>query len=191
MREIKMNKISQAICFATEAFDGMVRKAEEQPAIFHSLEAGAIAQSVSGEEDVVCAAILHDTVEDTRVTMSEIREQFGERVAYLVASETENKYPNTDPTKTWMTRKEESLKELRESTDLGVKALWLGDKLSNIRSFSRLRERMGDRMWNQFNQKDPKFHEKYYRMIAKELEVFADREEYREYITLINKVFGE
>lgn len=184
-----MNKLSQAICFATEAFDGIYRKADASPAIFHSLEAAFIAQSVCNEEDVVCAAILHDTVEDANVKLSDIAEKFGERVAFLVASETENKYSEEKSDETWMLRKEESLKTLKESTDIGIKALWLGDKLSNMRSFARQYDRVGNKMWLNYNQKDPQAHEHYYRIIAGELEVFADSEEYREFVTLINKVF--
>ncbi len=186
-----MNKLSSAICFTTESFDGKHRKAENAPAIFHSLEAAAIVQTVCDDEDVVCAAVLHDTVEDTAVTIDEIKEKFGERVAFLVASETEEKYPEKNPSETWLIRKERTLQVLKNSTDIGVRAMWLGDKLSNMRSFLRLKNRMGDDMWNIFNQKDPKEHLKYYQIIANELKAFSHTDAYKEYILLINKVFGE
>lgn len=186
-----MNKLSRAICFATKCFDGKYRKAEKCPAIFHSLETAAIAQSVCDDEEVVCAAVLHDTVEDTAATIDEIKEKFGDRVAFLVASETEEKYPEKNPTDTWLIRKERTLAVLKQSTDIGVHAMWLGDKLSNMRSFSRLKDRMGNEMWNIFNQKDPKEHLKYYQLIANELNVFSETNAYKEYILLMNKVFGE
>ncbi len=185
-----MNKLSEAICFATKAFDGKYRKAENMPAIFHSLEASAIVQTICDDEDVMCAAVLHDTIEDTGVTLAEIKEKFGERVAFLVESETEQKYPEKNPSDTWLLRKERTLKVLRESTDIGVRALWLGDKLSNMRSFFRLRQRMGDGMWEIFNQKDPEVQEKYYQAVAQELAIFEGTDAFREYTDLINKVFG-
>lgn len=186
-----MTKISNAICFATESFDGKFRKGEKNPAIFHSLEAAAIAQTVCKDEDVICAAVLHDTVEDTAVTMDEIKEKFGERVAYFVASETEEKYPEKNPTDTWLIRKERTLEVLKNSTDIGIRALWLGDKLSNLRSFASLKEQMGNEMWNVFNQKDPKEHEKYYQIIANELSVFSGSRAYEEFVGLIKTVFEE
>lgn len=186
-----MTKLSRAICFATESFDGKHRKADNCSAIFHSLEAAAVVQTICDDEDVICAAVLHDTVEDTSVTLPEIEEKFGERVAFLVASETEEKYPEKNPSDTWLIRKERTLSVLKESTDNGIRALWLGDKLSNMRSFSRMKERMGDEMWDLFNQKDPREHEKYYQTIAKELAVFSDTQAYAEYKGLIKKVFEE
>lgn len=186
-----MNKLSRAICFATESFDGKCRKASSTPAIFHSLEAAAIVQSLCEDEDVVCAAVLHDTVEDAGVTMTEIIENFGERVAFFVESETEEKYPEKNPSDTWLTRKERTLEALKNSTEIGVHAMWLGDKLSNMRSFSKLQDRLGEGMWEFFNQKDPIAQRKYYQAIADELGVFADTDPYKEYTGLIKKVFGE
>lgn len=186
-----MNKLGRAICFATERFDGKWRKGEKCSAIFHSLEAAAITQTICEDEEVACAAVLHDTVEDTDVTLSEIEKQFGKRVAFLVASETEEKYPEKNPSETWLIRKERTLEVLKQSTDVGIRALWLGDKLSNMRSLSRMKERMGSEMWNMFHQKDPKAHEKYYCTIAKELAVFSGTQAYSELQDLINKVFEE
>lgn len=186
-----MTKLSEAICFATEAFDGKHRKAENTAAVFHSFEAAAIAQTLSDDEDVICAAVLHDIVEDTAVTISQIEEKFGERVAILVGSETEEKYPEQNPSDTWLIRKEKTLEELKNSTDIGVRVMWLGDKLSNLRSLSRLKDRLGDKMWDAFHQKDPEAHKKYYKAIVDELAAFSETESYKEYIALINKVFGE
>lgn len=186
-----MTKLGEAICFATKAFDGKFRKGENSAAVFHAFEAASIVQAICDDEDVICAAVLHDTVEDTGVTISEIEEKFGERVAFLVGSETEEKYPEKNPSETWLLRKEKTLETLKNSTDIGVRTMWLGDKLSNMRSFSRLKDRMGDNMWNIFNQKDPEAHKKYYNAIAAELAVFSETDSYKEYIALIKKVFGE
>lgn len=186
-----MNKLSEAICFATELFDGKYRKGEHYPAIFHSLETSSIVLTVTEDEDVACAAILHDTVEDAGATIEEIREKFGDRVAFLVDAETEKKYPEKNPMDTWLIRKERSLEVLKQSEDIGVRTLWLGDKLSNMRSFARLHDKMGDSMWEMFHQKDKNQHKQYYQTIAQELAVFDGTKAYREYLELIKKVFGE
>lgn len=186
-----MDRLSEAICFATAAFDGMMRKVDKQPAILHSLEAAAITQTVTDEPEAVIAAVLHDTVEDAGVKIGEILERFGERVAQLVLSETENKRVNRAPTETWQARKEESVAVLRQTEDLSVKALYLGDKLSNMRSLHRSHALYGPALWQQFNQKDPKMHKWYYTAIAEALAPLSHTAAYGEYLWLIEKTFGE
>lgn len=185
-----MDKISNAICYATQLFDGKYRKAEKCPAIFHSLEVAQIVQPICNDADVICAAILHDTVEDANVSISEIKERFGEKVAYLVKCETEDKLREQNPSDSWIIRKTKSLEILKEHTEIEVKVLWLGDKLSNMRSFSRLQDIEGNEMWNHFNQKNPNEQKKYYETILKELENFKDESAYKEFCFLVNKVFG-
>ena len=185
-----LDKLSEAICFATAAFDGMRRKVDGHPAILHSLEAATITQTLTDEREAVIAAVLHDTVEDAGVKIGEILERFGDRVAELVLSETENKRVSRAPSETWRVRKEESVAVLRQTEDLGVKALYLGDKLSNIRSLSRSLEIYGDGMWQQFNQKDPAEHRWYYTSIAEALADLSHTAAYREYVALVDRVFG-
>ena len=185
-----MDQLSEAICFATAAFDGMVRKVDRQPAILHSLEAATITQTLTDEKEAVIAAVLHDTVEDAGVRIGEIIERFGDRVAQLVLSETENKRVNQSPSDTWRVRKEESVAVLRQTGDLGIQALYLGDKLSNIRSLYRSYRVLGNRLWAEFNQKDPAEHQWYYTSIRDALAVFSDTVAYQEFSDYINQIFG-
>lgn len=185
-----MDKLSEAICFATAAFDGMERKVDRQPAILHSLEAATITQTVTTEREAVIAAVLHDTVEDAGVKIGEIITRFGDRVAELVLSETENKRVNRDPSDTWRERKEESVAVLKQTQDLGIRALYLGDKLSNMRSLSRSFALYGNDLWQNFNQKNPLEHKWYYGVIATALKDLAHTSAYQEFVSLIEKVFG-
>ena len=185
-----MDQLSEAVCFATAAFDGMKRKVDNQPAVLHSLEAATITQTLTDEKEAVIAAVLHDTVEDAGISIREITERFGDRVAQLVLSETENKRLGQDPSDTWRVRKEEAVATLRQSTDLGVKALYLGDKLSNMRSLYRSFLSYGNDLWANFNQKDPAAHKWYYTSIRDALSVFSDTVAYREYSDFIDKIFG-
>ncbi len=61
--------------------------------ILHPLEVAAIVGTMTNDLEILSAAVLHDTVEDTPVTAQDILDNFGERVAELVAHETENKRP--------------------------------------------------------------------------------------------------
>ncbi len=186
-----MDRLSDAICFAAKAFEGIIRKVDKQPAVLHSLEAATITQTLTNEEDAVIAALLHDTVEDADVKIGEILDRFGERVAQLVLSETENKRVNKNSADTWRERKEESIAVLNQTEDLGIKALYLGDKLSNMRSLNRSYEKYGDSLWQHFNQKNPKEHQWYYTSIAKALACFSQTPAYKEYTYLIDKTFGK
>lgn len=186
-----MNLLEEAICFAVRAHAGTLRKDGETPYILHPMEAAAICGTLTADEAVLAAAVLHDTVEDTDVTPSEIRARFGERVAALVASETEDKYPQLPPEVSWQQRKAESLRELAATDDRGVKILWLGDKLSNMRSFYRQWQAEGAAMWRRYHQQNPARQAWYYRSIAKALEELKDTPAWQEYHFLTEAVFGE
>ncbi len=132
-----MDKIHEAICLIATAFEGQTRKCESYPAVFHSLEAGYIAQTLTEDEDVVVATLLHDTVEDAGYTLTEIEARFGARVAQLVKGESENKRETENPVDTWQIRKQESIDIIKHTEDKGLKILFLADKLSNMRSLYR------------------------------------------------------
>ena len=183
--------ISKAMMFAIAAHSGQYRKASRTPAIIHAMEAAVIASTLTHDQEVMAAALLHDTVEDTDVTPAQIRVMFGEKIAKLVAGETEDKHREMSEADSWMLRKQESLDELKNAADINVKILWLSDKLSNMRSFYRLYVEKGDAMWQMFNQRDKKKQEWYYRTIAEALTELRDTAAYEEYIMLTDKVFGK
>jgi len=84
-------KIQKAIKFATkthEVYQKQKRKGKDIPYITHPLSAGIILAYAGADADVVCAGILHDTVEDSieekKVSGEMLEQRFGERVASLV-----------------------------------------------------------------------------------------------------------
>ncbi|MEE1320100.1 MAG: HD domain-containing protein [Acutalibacteraceae bacterium] len=186
-----MDKVTKAIEFAAVAHDGMVRKKDKTPYILHPLEAAVIVGTMTDDSDVISAAVLHDVVEDTEVTIEEIEEKFGSRVRALVESETEDKRAELPPEDTWRIRKEESLDELKNCGDTDVLILWLGDKLSNMRSFYRIWKAEGDSMWQSFNQKDPVQQEWYYSRIAELTSSLKEFSAWQEYNELLKIVFGK
>ena len=86
-----MDILDEAICFATNAHSGSYRKGTSIPYILHPLEAAAIVGTMTSDKEVIAAAVLHDVVEDTPVSIEMIRAQFGDRIADLVSFESENK----------------------------------------------------------------------------------------------------
>ena len=184
-----MNVLEEAILFATKAHEGQMRKMAKTPYILHPVEVAAIIATMTSDLETMAAGVLHDTIEDCNVDPREIKEKFGARVSALVQSETEDRLSNSPPADTWMARKEESLLMLKHTNDISVKIMWLGDKLSNIRSFYRAYRKDGDKIWEGLHQKDPKIQEWYYRTIAEYLSDLSDTEAYKEYVRLVDGVF--
>jgi (p)ppGpp synthase/HD superfamily hydrolase len=186
-----MDRIDKAVMYAAQAHSGQKRKNNITPYIFHPCEAAMIASFMTEDEDVLIAVLLHDTVEDTDVTLDDIRREFGDHVAELVAGETEDKMQEMSASDSWMIRKQRSLEHLR-TAGRDVKIMWLADKVSNIRSFSDLFYKEGPAMWTRFNMRDVKQQEWYYRTIADYVaDELGDTIAYREFIWRINTIFGE
>ena len=186
-----MELVSEAIAFAVKAHDGMRRKKSEVPYILHPMEAAVIVGTMSEDQCLIAAAALHDVVEDAGVSIEEIEERFGGRVRELVASETEDKRADLPPADTWRIRKEETLSVLKNTEDLGVLMVWMGDKLANMRAIYRDWKVEGDAMWQRFNQKDPEEQAWYYRSIVRLTERLSHTSAWIEYKTLTELVFGK
>ena len=185
-----MNLLEEAIIYSTVMYQGKVRKINNSPFILHPLEVAQILSAMTDDMEIIAAGVLHDIVEDTDGTLREIEKRFGERVADLVDSETEKDIPVEDRAASWQRRKEESLVKLKASTDVGVKMLWLADKLSNLRSLAGAYGEMGDKIWDQLHQKDPSRHKWYYRTVAEYVEMQLNKTgAYKEYIDRINYIW--
>ena len=186
-----MELLAEAMAFAIDAHGGTKRKGDGSPAILHAMEAAAVAATLTNDDAVLAAAVLHDTVEDTGASLEEIRSRFGDRVAGLVGAESEDKMTHLPPEESWRARKEAAIEQLRAARDPGVAVIALGDKLSNLRALYRSRERQGAAMWDCFHQRDPEAHHWYYRTIAEVLSPLAASAAWREYDWLLRQVFGE
>ena len=186
-----MELVSEAIVFAVKAHDGMRRKKSEAPYVLHPMEAAVIVGTMTDDQNLIAAAALHDVVEDAGITIEEIEEKFGKRVRELVESETEDKRADLPPESTWRIRKEESLEVLKNTDDIGVLTVWLGDKLANMRAIYRDYKIEGDAMWQRFNQKNVSEQEWYYGSIVKLTSRLSDTSAWIEYKTLTELVFGK
>ena len=186
-----MELVSEAIAFAVKAHDGMRRKKSDSPYILHPLEAAVIVGTMTDDQNLIAAAVLHDVVEDTDITIEEIEKRFGKRVRELVQSETEDKRADLPPSDTWHIRKEESLEMLKNTEDVAVLMVWLGDKLANMRAIYRDFKVEGVAIWQRFNQKDVNEQAWYYRSIADLTTRLSDTSVWLEYKTLTELVFGK
>ena len=183
------NIFEKAVSFALKAHEGQVRK-DGGVYILHPLEDAAIVGTMTTDLELLAAAVLHDTVEDTDVTAEDILENFGERVAELVAHETENKRPEQKASDTWKIRKVESLEVLKNSP-LESKMLWIGDKLSNMRSLARDYEKLGEAVFERFNEKDPREQRWYHETVLDYTRELSEYAAYREYKFLFDQVFDK
>ena len=152
------------------------------------MEAMEIVATITPDQELLAAAALHDTVEDTNVTIEEIRDQFGERVANLVAAESDVFIEGKSEEETWHARKQAAMDRLAAAPH-DAKIVALGDKLSNMRAIARDYAMMGDKLWDIFHAKDPSDHEWHYRGLANSLRELSDTFAFQEFENLINQVF--
>ena len=180
--------LDRAIVFAVRAHAGTERRGKGYPYVVHPLEAVEIVATMTPDQEMLAAAALHDTVEDTDVTLEQIRAEFGDRVASLVATETDTLQAGVSEEDSWHARKQAAIHRLaRASHDAKIVAL--GDKLSNMRAIARDYAQQGDAHWSLFHAKDPKDHEWHYRGLADALRELQDTFAYKEFEQLVNQVF--
>ena len=182
--------LDRAIVFAVKAHAGTERRGKGFPYIVHPMEAMEIVSTITPDQELLAAAVLHDTVEDTDVTEEQIRKEFGDRVASIVASESDTFEEGVKEEDSWHARKQAAIERLA-SASMDAKIVALGDKLSNMRAIARDYSKVGDRLWDLFHVKDPKDHEWHYRGLADSLKELSWTGAYEEFISLIDEVFSK
>ena len=180
--------LDRAIIFAVHAHAGTERRGKGYPYIVHPMEAVEIVATMTADQELLAAAALHDTVEDTEVTVEQIRAEFGERIASLVADESDVMPEGMTEEASWHQRKQAAIDRLSKASH-DAKIVALGDKLSNMRAIARDYAEIGDALWNRFHAKDPKDHEWHYRGLADALRELNGTFAYHEFESLINQVF--
>ena len=178
--------IDKATEFATKAHEGQLRKGTKRPYIVHPIEVGDIVSSMTDDEEIISAAILHDTIEDCEgVTAEILAKEFSPRVAHLVDQESEDK------SKTWMERKQHTIDRLK-TAPRDVKMIGMADKLSNIRDINRDYPVCGEKLWERFRMKDKEIIGWYYKRVREALRgEFEGTKVFQEYSELVDKNFGK
>ena len=135
------SRIDRAIAVAKKAHDGQFRKTGE-PYIIHPLAVKKILEEWGMDEDTVIAGVLHDTVEDTSLTLDDIRKEFGESVAFLVDGVTKLSTARTGmrDIDTYLPATKDNFLRLMIALgdDIRVLIIKLADRLHNIRTLSAL-----------------------------------------------------
>lgn len=177
--------VDKAIEFATKAHEGQLRKGTKRPYIVHPIEVGDIVSTMTRDEEIISAAILHDTIEDCEgVTKEVLAKEFSDRVAWIVAQESEDK------SKSWIERKATTVKHLCIAP-MEVKMVGLADKLSNMRDINRDYPVYGEELWKRFRMQNKEMIGWYYKSIQEVLrETFSGVPAYEEYCYLVEKNFG-
>ncbi|MGZ5335738.1 MAG: RelA/SpoT family protein [Solirubrobacterales bacterium] len=133
---IDREEIERAFAFAGESHAGQERKSGED-FITHPLGVARICAGLRLDTATLCAALLHDTVEDTSASLDEVRERFGEEIAQLVDGVT--KLTGI----TFRSRDERQAENYRKmmvamATDVRVILIKLADRLHNMRTLAAL-----------------------------------------------------
>jgi (p)ppGpp synthase/HD superfamily hydrolase len=143
-------RIAQALALAVEAHDGQKRKGTTIPYIAHPMGVASIALEHGADEDQAMAALLHDAVEDGGSQYSQrIRNQFGDRVADIVAGCTDGVPDENGRKAPWKERKESYISHLRQASD-DVLLVSGADKLHNARAIVEDLLRIGPKVFDRF-----------------------------------------
>lgn len=180
-----MNRIEEAIHFATKAHHGQMRKMENVSMLFHPLTVGIMLMKEGCDDDVVIAGILHDVIEDTEYTKGDIEEKFGERVAELVDGVSES-----DKSLAWEERKKETI-EYTRNAPIEIKMIECADKISNLESLLMHLNEKGEEVWDSFKRgrdKQKWYHTSMYESICANTQ--GKNELFERYGGLVKKVFG-
>jgi len=137
--------VDLAIETALKFHAGRQRKGTVVPYVVHPLAVGIILAGAGCSDQVIAAGILHDTLEDTPITVDEIQDMFGHKVASLVVACSE-----PDKSLPWAIRKQDFIASMKNAP-LDVRVITCADKLHNLRSMVRDLEALGDDLWKRFN----------------------------------------
>lgn len=124
------------------------RKGKNVPYIVHPFAVGLILARAGGKEELIIAGMLHDTIEDSvpekKVTKEKIEEIFGNEVAELVSSVTDDQKSNT-----WEERKQRALEHIKDFSNDTV-LLKSADVMSNVSEIKDDYDIIGDKIFDIF-----------------------------------------
>src|SRR5215469_13337534 len=139
LQRMRENRPSDDLEIVRKAYDFSQRnhagqsRASGEPYLVHPLEVALVLAEMKMDPIAIAAGLLHDSVEDTSVTIADIRKEFGEQVAHIVEGVT--KISKID----FATREEQQAENLRKMMlamvdDIRVVLIKLADRLHNMRT---------------------------------------------------------
>ncbi len=176
------NKIEKAFLFALEVHGHQKRK-DGKPYIVHPFSVANVLARNGADDDLICAGLLHDTIEDGGVAPEEIVHQFGEEVLRIVLFDTEDK------SLSWEERKRSTLDAIA-SCDRKCAMLVCADKLANICDVESNLAESGESVWSQFQYGREK-QEWLYREYVDRFARLSDLKMYDELKATVERVFNK
>jgi GTP pyrophosphokinase len=143
MKRMQANRPADDLEIVKKAYDYSMKnhagqsRASGEPYLVHPLEVALVLSEMKMDSIAVAAGLLHDSVEDTSVTVTDIQHEFGEQVAHIVEGVT--KISKID----FATREEQQAENLRKMMlamvdDIRVVLIKLADRLHNMRTLEHL-----------------------------------------------------
>jgi len=143
MKRMQANRPADDLEIVKKAYDYSMKhhagqsRASGEPYLVHPLEVAIVLAEMKMDPVAIVAGLLHDSVEDTSVTISDIRQEFGEQVAHIVEGVT--KISKID----FATKEEQQAENLRKMMlamvdDIRVVLIKLADRLHNMRTLEHL-----------------------------------------------------
>ena len=210
--EPDLDLLRRSFEFAVEKHEGQVRSSGE-PYVTHTLAVANLIADLNLDVDAICAALLHDVVEDTDTTTEQISELFSEQIAFLVDGVTKLSRLRFNTSEE---RQAETIRKMivAMSSDLRVVLVKLADRLHNMRTLDHLPEKKQRRIaqetmdiyaplanrfgirWIKVELEDAAFRylhrEAYYELAEKVAQKKREREKYiKEVISLLDEVLTD
>ena len=181
-----MDILEHAIYVATKCHHGQKRKSEDLDYIYHPMCVGVKLLENGLKKEIVAAAFLHDTVEDTMYTLEDIKNEFGEEVAGYVKEVTEKSKENS-----WEERKISSI-EKTKTLSYGAKCIIASDKINNLLDVKKQIKLQGkEKAYSAFKRGEEKQKWYYTEMYNACIKGVEYNELFNEFKILLDEVFGE
>ena len=173
--------ISKAFLFALKAHENQIRK-NGVPYICHPFFVSMVLAKNGASDNLIIAGLLHDTVEDTSTSYEDLRSEFNDEIADIVAFDSEDKRLP------WEKRKQMIIDSLKNTNNRDYHMLICADKLSNISDIEEDLKKDGEVVWSRFHRgKD--LQENFYRSLVEVLEPISDLAMYKEFKEKVERVF--
>jgi (p)ppGpp synthase/HD superfamily hydrolase len=146
-------RLERAIKYAAQKHDGQLRVEKERlPYITHLVSVAVLVSTHTDDEDCIIAALLHDVLEDTNTTLTQITEHFGVEVALLVDAVTEKKVAD------WKASKQSYIEQMKEVPEKAL-IIAAADKMHNILSRLSLIEDVGPNIFTEWSHSPAEYHQ--------------------------------
>ena len=157
--------------FAYKAHKGMKRKGKDTPFTYHLELVNKILKTLTTDDEILAAGWLHDVIEDTPITLDELKKEFNSKICYYVDLETEDK------SLPWKDRKLKQINELKENNSKVI-LIAFADKMANLTEMDSDYQLEKENLWKRFNRGKDEQHWYYleFYKIFKESKYFSQRQ---------------